>query len=92
MQHEYANCPFCGSNNIGPSYWEFVDKGKKYECTAISCMDCAAHGPVRNDYPLDVDTTANQKKADEAEEWTRNAWNRLPAIDAEMAAKMDSRY
>ena len=91
MVPEYANCPFCGSRNVGPSYWDCKHGDRIFKCTAIGCSDCAAHGPVRNDYPLLIDTTANKEKADKIEEWTRAAWNRLPAIAGKEASKLDAR-
>ena len=92
MQSEYANCPFCGSNDVGPTYTKFEDMGRTWHVANISCSHCCAHGPVRNDYPADPCATAvDEAKADEIEEWTMAAWNRHPAVTPEAAARLDAR-
>ena len=93
MQTEYANCPFCGGDEIGPSYTQFDDRGKTWHVATICCNSCGAHGPVRNDYPENpIASPAAEAKADEIEDWTLAAWNRMPAIAADAAKRMDARF
>jgi hypothetical protein len=93
MQNEYANCPFCGSDDTGPSYSEFTDRGRTWHVAMAGCGACGAHGPVRNDYPENpIATPADEAKADEIEAWTKAAWNRMPAITADAAKRLDARF
>ena len=88
MSHVYASCPFCGSDDIGPSYLSFEHSGRTFVTATISCCACGAHGPVRNDYP--PDDSENDLLADAIEDWTRAAWNRMPRISPEEADKHDA--
>lgn len=85
----YKACPFCGSDAVGPIYWDYTHNGVKYLCTAIGCAACGSHGPVRNDYPenpvLDV-------KSDEIEDWTQRAWNRDHPITPQDADAVNARH
>jgi len=57
---ELKNCPFCGSDDVGPEILAVIDDEK---LTAIACADCGANGPV---------VTA----ADSTDETLAAGWNR----------------
>lgn len=67
MTEQIATCPFCGSDNVSPSYCTNVDA--VVSGRFVECEDCAACGPV------------HPPEADAITAWNTRAAPALPVLE-----------